>query len=481
MSKKKNRKGKRAKNAARRVPSRSPMAPGFVPLSYDAIRNTPMRTPIATSVKSEDYELRGRERSSMISAARDAYRNFSVAGFALRKYLQSVAFYDFHAGTPDAAFNRELERRVRRWKRAENCDVSGRASFDQLIYMIESHRAIDGDVGVLRLADGRIQLVEGDRIKSDGDADGWVNGVRVDGTGRPLEYSIFSRKSGGGGLEFDRTVPARDFDLFAYRFRYDQTRGVSPLASALRSIDSLYGAVDAALVKLRLEQCVGLKTVFADSGWTGRGQDAKRSGEQDSQFRRAEEQFQGELLHFNLREGEDVSFLESNNPSQNFQSFVENVLRMIFAAFDLPYSFYDGSKTNYYGSEGEFEQFVDGVEQKQRPTVEILNRWISDWLVPNWILDERNPLVLPNGWTIDDVADDCGWRGAGLPTWRMYRHVKDMQTALSLGMLNPYDVAAEYGYFLDSNLDAIQRYRTACAERGLWTPVGEASKVNVGL
>lgn len=474
--KNKNRKANR-KNAPKTV-----RAASLVPFAYDAARNTPMRSPIVNSVKSEDYELRGAARGAIVSSARDAYRNFSVAGFALRKYLQSVAFYDFHAGTPDAEFNRDLERRVKRWKRSENCDVSGRMSFDQLVYIIESHRAIDGDVGVLRLSDGRLQVIEGDRIKSEADADGWTNGVRVDATGRPLEYSIYRRK-GSGGLEFDRIESAQNFDLFAYRFRYDQTRGVSPLAAALRSIDSLYGAVDAALVKLRLEQCVGLKTVFSDAGGTGRGatQNETRSGEQESQFRRAEEQFQGELLHFNLREGEDVSFLESNNPSQNFQSFIENVLRMIFAAFDLPYSFYDGSKTNYYGSEGEFEQFVDGVEQKQRPTIEILNRWITEWLVPNWILDDANPLVLPSGWTIDDIAADCGWRGAGLPTWRMYRHVKDMQTALNLGMLNPYEVAAEYGFYLDSNLDAIKKYRNACAERGIYTSIGAETKVNVGL
>ena len=74
-------------------------------------------------------------------------------------------------------------------------------------------------------------------------------------------------------------------------------------------------------------------------------------------------------MHLALKVGEDAEFMESSNPSQNFQSFCESIIRMIFAALDVPFSFYDGSKTNFYGSEGEFEQYLDSVEKKQEPTI----------------------------------------------------------------------------------------------------------------
>ena len=455
-------------------------------LKYEAVENTPTRPKIYYSTKSEDRELDTRQRQTLLSEARDQLRNFSLAGFALRKHLQFVSYYRFSAHTDNQEFNLALENRVRQWSRRQNCDVAQRRSLDELLTIIESHRAVDGDVGILRRHDCRIQIIEGDRIRDPNDSDmneDWVNGVKLDGDGRAIQYAIHRRKK-DGGFEFDRRVPARDFDLLTYCSRADQVRGVSLLAPAVKMIAYLYRGIDYALAKLKLEQMLGLKTTFEDGG------NFRQPQYNDAEFDdpqtiadKSREMFGDDLMHLALKVGEDASFMESNNPSQNFQAFVESVVRMIFAALDVPYSFYDGSKTNFYGSKGEFEQYLDTVEKKQQPTIAMLDDWLFDWLLPNWLSDVNDPLskYLQIAYNTEALRATCGWRGSGFPSWRLFEYVKEIQLAVASGMASPYAVAESFGEDVERNIAEMARLRKLASGLGVDVPFGKESTTNVGL
>lgn len=451
-------------------------------LSYDAVRPSPTRDPIHASGKSEDDELKAKERAELISGARDQLRNFTIAGFALRKHLQFCSYYRFYADTPRPEFNKALERRVAEWKRRENCDAAGRSGFEELITIIESQRATDGDVGILRLASGRLQVVEADRIKNPPDVGNsspeWVQGVKLDATGRAEKYAIY-RRTPAGQFEYERTVPARNFDLLTYRTRRDQVRGVSLFAPALRALGYLYNGLDFAQQKLKLEQMLGLVTKL-NGGGNIAGTDGTDPAAVASLVR---EKFGRDLLHLALQEGEDAHFMESNNPSANFQTFCELVIRLIFAAFDLPYSFFDGSKTNFYGSKGEFEQYLDTVEKKQAPTIAMLNEWLFDWLLPNWLLDPSDPLFQywPSGWRLSDLRGSIGWRGAGLPLWRLFEYVKETQAAINAGLVDPFALADSFGENFASNVEKIGAARELAAQYNVWLPFGQEQKINTGL
>lgn len=458
---------------------------GFFGLKYDAAKSDTLRRPTYYSTLPEDQELPPRERQIIISEARNALRNFTIAGFVLRKHLQNMAFYRFSARTPDDGFNRALEARVERWKARYNCDASERHNFDSLMGLIESHRAIDGDVGIVRLSNGKIQVIEGDRIRnSDKDnplpeADGsrWVQGVRINRWGKAISYDLNERLP-YGGFAHERYISAKNFDLLGYFTRIDQIRGVSLMAPAVRFFSQLYDSIDLALAKMRFEQAFGIAATFEEgSSLTG---DDERDAERAEKFgRQAEDVFGPGVFSMILRPGEEAKFLESNNPSQNFQAFTETVIRMVFAAFDIPYSFYDGSKTNFYGSEGEFEQYIDSIEKKQQPTIEMLDEWVRDWLLPLWIVE--GSITLPAGWTIDDATRDVGWRGAGLPSWRLLRNVKEILAAVQSGILPPTEVVDGYGYDLRRNLQDVAEVKRLAGELGIETIIGAQAATNVGL
>lgn len=455
---------------------------GAKALRYDAVEQSPTRRPIVISSRSEDRELSPHKRAALVSEARDQIRNFSLAGFALRKHLQFVSYYRFSAETPNREFNRALENRVERWKRRGNCDAARRSNFDELVTLIESCRALDGDVGILRRADCRLQIVEGDRIKNPPNVPlsdpSWTAGVKTTDTGRITSYAVWKRTP-NGGMEFEREVSAGNFDLLAFRTRRDQVRGVSLFAPAVRMISYLYDGLDYALAKLKLEQMIGLVTKV-DGGGAIVGTEGTDPGKIDADAREA---FGSDLLHIALKLGEEAQFMESNNPSQNFQAFCENVLRMIFAALDLPYSFYDGSKTNFYGSKGEFEQYLDTVEKKQNATIETLNEWVFDWLLPNWLLDPNDPIfdAIPSGWTLDALRNDVGWRGAGLPSWRLFEYVKETESAINGGLIDPYRLADSFGESLTRNVERLRDLQDLAKEYRVELPYGKTTNVNLGL
>lgn len=462
---------------AKKKASTAKASPNVVSLGYDAAKTDRTRRPVQVSGKSEDRILRPLERSRVISDARDAIRNFTLAGFVVRKHLQSIAYYRFSAGTPDRALNDRLETLIRRWSKRGGCDVSRRHSFDELVNIIEWHRAVDGDVGVMTLADNRLQVIEGDRIRTPSgsiESADWFHGVRVDTYGRAVKYAI-ARRTREGSFEDERIVPAENFHLVGYYTRQDQIRGVSLHAPAANLFAKLYESIDLALAKQKLEQCMGLATILNEPSLND---PESLAGRRDDINKRLTDTFGG-VTNIELVSGEDIKAFESNNPSSNFQAFCEQVLRMVFAAYDIPYSFYDGSKTNYYGSEGEFEQYIDSIERKQQPTIEMLNEITFETLVPNWIAEGK--LALPSGWTLEDLADDCGWSGAGLPSWRLFRHIKDLIPAISAGMISPSYAAGEYGFSLKKNLDELAAAVEYAREKGLELPYGQVKATNIGL
>lgn len=478
MSRKHQKKQRNVQRAADQNGSRR--NPANLLLSYDFNERNEILRPRPVSTKSEDREFQPSMRQKLISDARNQLRNFSLAGFLVRKHLQNIAFYQFNAGTSDKEFNAELDRRLRNWKRRQNCDVARRHSFDGLINLIEYHRAVDGDLGILKLRNGRIQLIEGDRINNPPfpeHLDDWVHGVKLDRFGQTLEYSISKRKE-YGGFEHERTVAADKMFLLGYMNRIDQVRGVSLLAPAILMFSYLYETLDLALAKMKLEQTIGFKTILSDGGIN---QPIKNDNRNEEFKNRVEKMFYGRVVHLGLRDGENAEFMESNNPSQNFQAFCESVIRMIFASFDIPFSFYDGSKTNFYGSEGEYEQYVDSIERKQQPTIDMLNEMMFDWLLPFWVSDPIDPLVLPAGWTIDDLRGDCSWSGAGMPSWRMFRRVKEMTAAVQSGFISPSYLANEYGFDMRKNIDDLAVIKNYSDEKGVPLTICADTKVNLGM
>ena len=433
--------------------------------SYDgADTSKKRRRAVSSALSSEDAKLTAKKRKQLHGAARDLSRNFAIAAWAIRKHLDFVAAFKFQARTGDAGLDREIDGLLQWWSRPENCDVAGRHGLGRLVRLLEERRTVDGDVLLVKMAGqrvrGKLQAIEADRIvdpKGDtATADGtrWVHGVRVNDAGRAVGYAVHRRVRGGKALEIDRVIAARNAIHHGFFDRFDQVRGVSPLAPAVNVLRDVYEAADYAMMKAKVASIFGL-TLFRDA--------LDSPGSLDSSTSPAEVDFGAGPVMLDLNADDRAEILESKTPANEFQSFSQMMIAVALKALDIPYSFYDESHTNFYGSRGALLHYQKSVEHKRADVREMLRK-LTVWRLAMWI--EDGELVLPSGMSLGDVRWE--WIPAGLAWWDPAKEIRGDVEAIRAGLRTRAEIRAErYGDDWLDVVDQLERERAELDKRGL--------------
>lgn len=360
---------------------------------YDAVKEKNKRTAPTGLVRSEDAELMPSDRKKLVSSTRDLHRNFSLAAWMIRRHLDYVSTFSFQCRSGNDAIDESVEKLMRWYSHPYNCDASGRFSLQKMIRLAEMRRTVDGDVFLLKLRDGTLQAVEGDRVRTPAGglpnevkASDLIHGVQTDEAGFPLKYCVCKRApttdSSGGSAQFhfERMVNAKNMYHFAYLDRFDQVRGISPLAAAVNTLRDTYEGFDYALAKMKVSQLFGLAFYreAADPAGVVETSDSDGSG-YEVDFGR------GPVL-LNLEPGDRAEFLESKTPSTEFQSFTQSMVGVALKALDIPYSFYAENFTNYSGARQALLQYELSAKIK-RADVQALLDHITAWRIGLWIQD----------------------------------------------------------------------------------------------
>jgi lambda family phage portal protein len=378
---------------------------------YDAVAAKNRRQAPTGILKSEDGENNPTERRKLLSAGRDINRNFALAAWMIRRHLDYVSTFNFQAKTGDPSLDDQLERLVRWWSNPYNCDVTGRFSLQKMIRMAEMRRVIDGDVFLLKLRDGTLQAIEGDRVRTpDGGLPDNLNksqlthGVRTAEDGTPEAYCICRRSrtsdagNTGSAFEFERLVAARNIYHFAYYDRFDQVRGISPLAPAFNTLRDVYEGFDYALAKLKVSQLFGLVFYREKDDAVGEVATSDDGTGYEVDFGK------GPAL-LDLEPGDKAEFLESKTPSAEFQSFTQSMISVALKALDIPYSFYAENFTNYSGARQALLQYELSAKIKRHDLIQMLDH-LTNWRINLWIQDG----VLPDaGYRWDWVPQGISW------------------------------------------------------------------------
>lgn len=436
--------------------------------AYDAVTTKTRRRAPSQTIRHEDRVLRQADRRKLSATAEDARRNFAIAAWAIRKHLDYVSSFSFQCKT-GTDFDDELERFMRLWTRKEACDVRHRHPLRRLIRLAEGRAVVDGDFFFLKLsgltARGQLQGIESDRIQDPGDrrdSDDWYNGAQVDGSGRVRNWAIHHRNKQGGQYELDRIVPNRSVFVHGYYDRIDQIRGISPLSSALNSYADLYEGFDYALAKIKVAQLFGL-AIYREAAegfpesvpTTDADQDGTNDGGYEIDFG------QGPVL-LDLDPGDRAEFLEAQTPSTQTVEFLQFITQVALKSLDIPYSFFDESFTNFYGSRGGLMQYLKSCKPKIENLIELLDD-ITRWRVGMAIAD--GDLQLPRGMEFDDL--NWEWVPDGVPWWDPAKEVKGHLMAIAAGLDNPQRVCRETGTDYFDNIDQIAEAQEYAKKHGV--------------
>lgn len=432
---------------------------------YDGADTSTRRRNISNSLAHEDVVATHAHRKILEANAQDLMRNFAIAKWAIQKHLDYVTAFTFQARTKYSGFNSEVEQFIDSISTPGEFDVAGRHRLCKSVRLSESCRVVNGDHALMKVVKpgpfsatgsrGFIQMIESDLIRTPGDVDtikgDWFNGVHVARSGAALEYGLHRRL--GRQYEFDRMVPARNIYLHAWYDRFDQVRGISPIAAALNWFRDIYEGFEYALAKMKIGQLFGLS--FYRGGDLPPGLlTGETTADGDAEDNVSEKKFKLDLgsgpFVLDNNEGERAEILESHTPASETQAFLKLMIHVALRTLDIPYSFFDESFTNFYGSRGGLIQYLKGCRTKIDDNQEVLNWW-TRWQLGLAVAD--GSLKLPRGMQFSDLVFE--WVPDGVPWWDPVKEARGQAMAIAMGATSPQRVCKEIGTDFETNIDEI--------------------------
>jgi len=413
---------------------------------YEASQGSKTRSISGRPLVSEDRALPEQARKRVVKSVRDLRRNYAVARWAINCHLDFVVAHTFKPKTGDESLDRTLTGFVKKASRKANFDQLKKHPRRRFMRLLEASRTVDGDVFSVKRPGGLIQAVEGDRVRSPfgirhyhrvTGSEKWVHGIRVNAAGEETAIAIH-RRTGNNSFTPERVVNMANVISLGYFDRFDQRRGVSPVACAINPLKDTHESFDYSLQKEKIRSLFCF-SIYRDSDW---GIGAHREGgDYEIDFRKGPQ-------FLELDEGDRGEFLHSNDPGQSTQDFWEWQISIALKSLDIPYSFFREDFTNFHGSKAAETRYLNSVFDKRAD----IRDWSDDWLCWRLMVGrEMGEIDLPRSFDCDD-PDQWAWIPRGRPWWDPRDVNADIQ-AIAAGLKTREQV--RYERFGDSWVDDV--------------------------
>jgi hypothetical protein len=311
--------------------------------TYEAAKNTRLRNSAVRLQGPEDFTAFP-DRLQLIRQMRDLRENFGL----FQSIQTKLAMYcfgrmRFQALTGDKATNDQYEARLA--ERFARIDISGRNNLRQFVSIAFQSQLNDGDFLLKwQRVNGDLKLVgiEGDRLGGiimGSPLNDYFQGIKVDPeTGVPQTYRIYQRTKANAYIN-PVDVPASDCLLYLDPFRIDQYRGVTPFASVINEARDLKELMEAVRIGTKFEN------YHAAVGYTPNGLPVQEPADfitNSNAMANGQAMTEQELKYGLIQwapSNAKIEFLKSDRPSGQFQSYLENLIRLMATALNLPYGF----------------------------------------------------------------------------------------------------------------------------------------------
>jgi len=362
------------------------LSPNKKQLGYNAVSNKGRRRAPKTRVQNESKVLSRRDRIKLVATIKDLSRNDPTVGWALRKHLDYVSTFTFQAKTTDSEMNKKIEKAWKKWSKKESCDIAKRHSLNNIMRLFESGKAFDGDSALLKIKGFKLQGVESDRIGKAGNIPKSYEkvtndeGLILDQFGAVRRYMI-NKRDQSGQLSYQSSVTPENIIFDGYFQRFDQLRGISPMASAVNTFMDIIECNEALLLKCKKHGMFGLAIMSEGSGESGFNEfDEETGDEPDADTDKYD--FQMDMgLKLELDENDKIDMFESKTPSNEYQDYVSLMLRIALLAFDIPYTFFNSQGSSYSANKQDRAEYELSAKQKRATNIDALEN-IAEWVLP---------------------------------------------------------------------------------------------------
>ena len=409
---------------------------------YNAIVDKSRRQAPRTATKSEDVQLKAPARKKMIATSRDQLRNHTILAWMVRRHLDYVSRFFPHIRTDNAELNKMVIQLLQWDALKSNFDIAGRHDRDSFMRLFEMCKTLDGDCGILKIKSGHLQAIESDRIVKSGDIPAEIAknvtdlGLVLDNYGRTVQYAIANRGKSGDKYEFAMMAKAEDMLFDGYFTRFDQTRGISPLATALNMSQDLNEIFEYNAIKAKVHSLFGL--AFMRKAPTGMsyplsGDDGSGAVTDGDPYNVSYNS--NGILTLDLDPGDKVDTIESKTPSTELLNFTQEEIRIVLLALDIPFTAYDSMKSSFSARIADRSEYEESAEEKRRKNQNILKEYTL-WKVQGWATqaDKLAPFLGGDEFTPEWLAQQIEWIPAGTPWLDKGKEVSAEKGAIAGGL-----------------------------------------------
>jgi capsid protein len=442
---------------------------GRFQFSYNAISDKGRRQSPATRVLHEQSVLNSKKRERLLATAQDQIRNHSLVAWMVRKHLDYVSKFHFSFRTENDSLD-TIVNRIFRWHGApRNLDYMGRFGRDEMFRMFELEKVTCGDAGLLKLPDLKMQAIESDEIGcGDGapaNTDNHIidnSGIVTDKMGVPIGYCLRKRSETGYGYEYLREAEMDEiiFDAYWTRFK-SQYRGVSPLSTAINTVQDLSEAFEFNLVKAKMHAIFGvaiMRKAEEDGGFGGSMGATSETEDAEPTAQQTELELNPRSINImDLNPGEDIKTIESGTPSSEFIEGSYLFIQLAMLALDIPVTCFDSRRSSFSARIADLNEYEVSADSK-RTKNRYVRKAYSDWVIETIWNDANTPwplrqIALDSGFSLRDVQEEVEWIPSGAPWLDKFKQIQGDELAISLMLDNSIDAARRKGQDVFHNID----------------------------
>lgn len=461
---------------------------------YNAVEDKGRRQSPQKSVKHESLVLTPKKRAKLQATAQDQARNHALVAWMVRKHLDYTSKFHVSFKTDNPELD-NLVNRLLSWNgRPQNFDVCGRFGRDEFMRLFEMEKVLNGDAAIIKLQDGRNQAIESDLIAPGKAPQGeqlpeGINGsgLVIGSNGEVEQYSICNRGPDGKTVTHDHLEPSENVVFDAYWTRFgSQFRGVSPLSTAINTVQDIHEGFEFNLIKAKMHALFGLAIMRGanepgEMGGAGGSLDETTSGAAPTASDTHLDLKPDAVNLLDLVQGDDVKVIESGTPSAEFVNGSYLFIQIALLSLDIPITSFDSRRSSFsarIADLNEYEVSVGAKRTKNRYVLQDLSDHLIDvvWESESWRLGE---VAGRADMTPRQVKDAIEWVPAGSPWLDKAKQIAGDKLAIEIGEDNPIDAARRKGSDVFANIDKTARVIEYAKEKGVPLSVSSVSNKTV--
>jgi capsid protein len=471
-----------------------------VAFGYNAVEDKSRRKAPEKISKAEWKILTKAKRKKLQATAQDQVRNHSLVGWMVRKHLDYVSKFHLNFRTEKRDVD-ETVNRIFRWHGSPlNMDYGQRFGRDEMFRLFELEKVTGGDALFIKQQNLRLQAIESDMvapptiipdgtpveiqsfIRESVNSSGLVmsaNGAVTD------QYCICNRGENGNQIVFDHLEPSRNIIFDAYWTRLSsQYRGVSPLSTALNTVQDLYEGIEYNQLKVKMHALFGV-AVFRNTNATpqfGGAAGAPKELDTDTEATAAQNELDLDPRTINLLDldtADKLQMIESSTPSAEFVAGSYLFIQIAMLALDIPITTFDSRRSSFsarIADLNEYEVSVDSKRTKNRYVRQQYSDWVLEtiWNDPNDTWGLRD-VAEAAGMELRDVQEAVNWIPAGAPWLDKKKQVEGDALSISLGMDNTPDATSRRGGNAYANVDKEADFLNYAKSKGVVISRGKST------